>query len=104
MRHVTHNHAIANAKRNGVSTMSHLTPSEFAALEVIAQERARIVAVLAPRKPRTPSISELLQPVRPLRPSLLRVASLYAAGLACAGLAGFYIPAPLARVVAYVIA
>ena len=84
--------------------MSHVTPSEFAALEVVAQERARMLAVLAPR---APSITARLQgpaTTQPLRPSLLHVVSAYVVGLSCALLAGLYLPAPLVRLVSFVIA
>jgi hypothetical protein len=87
--------------------MSHVTPSEFAALEVIAQERARIVAVLSPRAPRTLSITERLQgpaTVRAGRPSLFLSVSRFTCGLVCALLAGFYLPAPVAHLVALAIA
>lgn len=85
--------------------MSHVTPTEFEALEVLARERARMLAVLAPRAPRPLSITERLQgPATARRPSALGVICTYAVGLACAALAGFYLPAPLAHFVSLALA
>lgn len=82
--------------------MSHVTPSEFAALQIVAAERARIVAVLAPR---APSIAARLQgPATTLRPSVARAALQYCAGLCCALLAGLYLPAPVVRLISLFVA
>lgn len=87
--------------------MSHLTPSEFAALECVAVERARIVAVLAPRQAPAPSISALLHgpaTVRKVSPSLARHACNALACIAVAGLSGFYLPGLVVSLVSRVLA